>query len=158
LIERITLPSLQEQPRSEKFTKLSTAERICCVARIERSFDQRLGKYLCAEPDAIIAGWRRSIVAAGGIAASGEPLLRRLMSRLHIEDDRQPRRRNYKGGGHTADLHSLLAAASAVHARRELQIRSGTDRYRSSAMSSLSSSAALSSPASPKAPSTPASN
>ena len=162
LIKRImALPSLQEPPSNEKFTGLSTVERIRCVARIGNCFDQRFDKHLCVEPDAAIAGWRRTIVAAGGITASTQPLLRRLTSRAPLENERKPRSRHLKDGAGAANLHSLLAVYGAVGARRELRMRGDSSVYASSVVSSSSASSNSislsktwpSSSTSPKAPS-----
>ncbi len=139
LIKRIiALPSLQEPPSNEKFTGLSTAERIRCVMRVGNCFDQRFDKHLCVEPNAVIAAWRRTIVAAGGIDASMRPLLRRLMSRVGLE--RKPRSRNHKDSAGAANLHSLLAAYGAVGARREFRMRGESSFYASSVVSSNSAS------------------
>ena len=159
LIRRIiALPSLQEPPSNASFTKLSTTARIHCVTRVGNCFDQRFEKHLCAERDARIAGWRWTIVAAGGIDASARPLLHRLTSRVRLRNDRQPKSRNRKGGA-GASLHSLLVAYGAVQARREDRMRSGSIRYKPSAVSS-SSASSNSEPSSserPKAPSSSAS-
>jgi hypothetical protein len=139
LIKRIiTLPSLQEPPSNDKFTGLSTAERIRCVTRVGNCFDQRFDKHLCVEPDAVIAAWRRTIVAAGGITASTQPLLCRLTSGVRLE--RKPRSRNHKDGAGAANLHSLLAAYGAVGERRELRMRGDSSFYASSVVSSSSAS------------------
>jgi hypothetical protein len=120
LINRIiALPSLQKPPSNEKFTRLSTLKRIRCVARVGNCFDQRFDKHLCVEPDAMIAGWRRTIVAAGGIAASTQSLLRRLTLRVRFGNERKPKSHNHKDGAGAANLHSLLAAYGAVHVWRE---------------------------------------
>ncbi len=160
LIKRIiALPSLQEPPSNEKFTGLSTAERIRCVARVGNCFDQRFDRLFCVEPDAVIAAWRRTIVAAGGITASTQPLLRRLTSRAPLENEWKPRSRNHKDGAGAANLHSLLAAYGAVGARRELRMRGDSSFYASSVVSSSSapsnflSKTSPSSSTSPKAPS-----
>ena len=162
LIKRIiALPSLQEPPSNEKFTRLSTVERIRCVTRVGNCFDQRFDKHLCVEPDAVIAAWRRTIVAAGGITASTQPLLRRLTSRAPLENEWKPRSCNHKDGAGAANLHSLLAAYGAVGARRELRMRGDSSFYASSVVSSSSASSNSislsktwpSSSTSPKAPS-----
>jgi len=162
LIKRIiALPSLQEPPSNEKFTRLSTVERIRCVTRVGNCFDQRFDIHLCVEPDAVIAGWRRTIVAAGGITASTQPLLRRLTSRAPLENERKPRSRNHKDGAGAANLHSLLAAYGAVGARRDLRMRGDSSFYASSVVPSSSASSNSislsktwpSSSTSPKAPS-----
>lgn len=158
LIKRIiALPSLQAPPSNEKFTRLSTAERIHCVTRIGNYLDQRFEKHLCVEPDAALAGWRRTIVAAGGIDAITRPLLRRSTSRALLEKERQPRSRDHKAGAGAANLRSLLAAYGAVHARQEFRKRSGSGAYISSAVSSdaassNSKSASRPSPSSPARP------
>jgi hypothetical protein len=162
LIKRIiALPSLQEPPSNEKLTGLSTAERIRCVTRVGNCFDQRFDKHLCVEPDAVIAAWRRTIIAAGGITASTQPLLRRLTSRAPLENEWKPRSRNHKDGAGATNLHSLLAAYGAVGARRELRMRGDSSFYASSVVSSSSASSNSislsktwpSSSTSPKAPS-----
>jgi hypothetical protein len=162
LIERIlALPSLQDALCDRRFNKLSTIERIRCVTRIENCIDQRLREHLCLEPDPLIAGWRRAMVAAGGIIASTQPLLRRLTSRAPLGNGRKPRNRNHKDGAGATNLHSLLAAYGAVGARRELRMRAGSGPYMPSAVSSNSVSSNSKSPSrtwpssstSPKAPS-----
>jgi hypothetical protein len=126
LIRRIiALPSLQEPPSNTSFTKLSTTERIHCMTRVGNCFDQRFERHICAERDAMIASWRWTLVAAGGIDASARPLLRRLISRARLGNDRQPKSRNRKGGT-GASLYSLLAAYGAVHARRKEPMRNGS--------------------------------
>jgi hypothetical protein len=117
LIDRLTaLPSLQKPEDHRSFIRLSTAERIRCVARLERGLERPLQNHLCADPDAVIAGWRRMIVAAGGTTPVLEPLLRRLASRTG-------RRKN---GALAADLGSLLSAYGAVRARKEFRKRNGS--------------------------------
>lgn len=139
LIKRIiALPSLQEPPSNEKFTRLSTAERIRCVARVGNCFDQRFDTHLCVEPD--VAAWRRTIVAAGGITASTQPLLRRLTSRAPLESEWKPRSRNHKDDAGAANLHSLLAVYGTVGAQRELRMRGDSSFYASSVVSSRSAS------------------
>ena len=67
LIARVlALPSLQERPGHGKFTRLSTAERIRCVAHVGNCFDRRFEKHLRAERGATIAALRQTIVSAGG--------------------------------------------------------------------------------------------
>jgi hypothetical protein len=68
----------------------------------------------------VIAAWRRTIVAAGGITACTQPLLRRLTPGVRLE--RKPRSRNHKDDAGAANLHSLLAAYGAIDARRELPL------------------------------------
>jgi len=162
LIKRIiALPSLQEPPSNEKFTRLSTVELIHCVTHVGNCFDQRFDKHLCVEPDAVIDASRRTIVAAGGITASTQPLPRRLTSRVRLEIEGKPRSRNHKDGAGAANLHSLLAAYGAVGARRELRMRGDSSFYASSVVSSSSASSNSislsrtwpSSSTSPKAPS-----
>ncbi|MCI4679008.1 TniQ family protein [Rhodoblastus acidophilus] len=122
LIARIiALPSLQEPPSDRSFIRLSTAERIRCVASLERGWERPLQNHLCAEPDAVIAGWRRMIVAAGGTTPALEPLLRR----LPIENEGRPRTRRRKSGAPAADLPLLLSAYGAVRAQREFRKRGG---------------------------------
>jgi hypothetical protein len=116
----LALPSLQDPPCDLKFTQLSTAERLRCLTRIEPGFDQRLRRHFCADPDPIIGAWRRTIVTAGGIDASLQPLVRRLARRLDIDDEPAPRSRKRAAGAPAAELTSLLAAYGAVHARRRL--------------------------------------
>lgn len=118
LIARIiALPSLQEPPSDRSFIRLSTAERIRCVARLERGLERPLQNHLCVEPDAVIAGWRRTIVAAGGTTPALEPLLRRLA----IENEGRPRTRRRKNDAPAADLPALLSAYGAVRAQREFR-------------------------------------
>ena len=123
LIARIlALPSFQERPSRAEFTSLSTARRIRCVARLDSGLERSLQNHLCAEPDAVIAGWRRMIVAAGGMTPALEPLLRR----LPIENDGRPRTRGRKSDAPAADLPALLSAYGAVCAQRELRKRAGS--------------------------------
>lgn len=136
LTERLlALPSLQDPPCDQKFTRLSTAERLRCLMRVEAGFEQRLRKHFCADPppasptgdarrslkpaspDPAIAGWRRAIVTAGGTDASLQPLLRRLARRLNIEDEAPEKSRKRAAGEPAAELGSLLAAYGAVRAR-----------------------------------------
>ena len=88
----------------------------------------------------MIAAWRRTIIAAGGITASTQPLLRRLTSRAPLENEWKPKSRNHKDGAGAANLHSLLAACGAVGARRELRMRDDSSFYASSVVSSSSAS------------------
>jgi len=121
LIARVlALPSLQERPCLQKFTRLSTAERIRCVAHVGHCFDRRFEKHLCTEPDAMIVAWRRTIAAAGGIDASTRPLLCQLTLRAPLERWRKPRTCNKKDGAGVADLRSLLVGYGAVKVRREI--------------------------------------
>jgi len=109
----LALPSLQDPPCDQKFTNLSTAERLRCLMRLESGFDPQWREHLCADPEPEIAAWRRAIITAGGIDASLQPLVRRLARRFNIEDKAPPKRRKC-----AAELPSLLAAYGAIHARR----------------------------------------
>lgn len=121
LAERLlALPSLQNPPCDLKFTKLSTAERLRCLARIEPGFARRLRRHFCADPDPLIVAWRRAIVTAGGIDASLQPLVRKLAHRLDIEEEELSRSRKRAAGEPAAELKSLLVAYGALHARRGL--------------------------------------
>lgn len=79
----------------------------------------RFLKHLCVEPDAMIAAGRKTIVAAGGIDASMQPLLRQLKSWARLGNARKRVSRNRRDDPGAANLHSLLAAYGAVHVRRE---------------------------------------
>src|SRR5208283_1237106 len=70
----LALPSLQDPPCDQKFTNLSTAERLHCLMRLESGFDPGWREDLCADPDPEIAAWRRAIITAGGIDANLQPL------------------------------------------------------------------------------------
>ena len=152
LIERIlALPSLPEQPRIEKFTRLSTAERIRCLERV----GGRLMGCLGVDPDPTVAAWRRSIIAAGGTARAVEPLLLRLTQGWPVRSEARPKRSRRGGGAQAVDLHSLLSAYGAVNMRRERQAAGHSKLQVSSASSSSMAASNSWSPSSeiPKAPS-----
>lgn len=116
LISRLlTLPSLQTSRSHRKFNSLSTAERIRCVTRINDPFDQRLNKHLYAESDPMIAAWRRTIVNAGGIEDSIQPLLQR----LDVENRRSSKVRKRGANAVSVDLASLITAHDNIRMRRE---------------------------------------
>lgn len=152
LIERIlALPSLQERSRFEKFTRLSTAERIRCLERV----GGRLMGHLGDDPDPTVAAWRRSIIAAGGAAPALEPLLLRLAQGWPVRSEARPERSRRGGGAEVVDLHSLLSAYGAVNVRRERQeARHFKLQVSSASSSSMASSKSWSSSLEiPKAPS-----
>ncbi len=139
LIERISaLPSLQNSPSHLKFARLSTLERLRCVARLARGTDRRLQKHLCADRDAVIASWRGIFVRAGGATPALKPPPHRLAWLSPNDNDDRPRTGIGKSRVHAADLRSLLSAYGAVRARRELRERGGSGAYVSSAGSSAS--------------------
>ncbi len=109
----LALPSLQDPPCHQKFTNLSTAERLRCLMRLESGFDPGWREHLCADPDPEIAAWRRAIITAGGIDANLQPLVRHLARRFNSEHKAPPNRRK-----RAAELPLLLAAYGAIHARR----------------------------------------
>jgi hypothetical protein len=120
LIERIlALPALEEPPNPRSFTRLSTKQRLRCLARLARHPGRPLQNHLCAEPDALIAGWRGMIVAAGGTAPALEPLLRRLASRAPIEQESGPGAYTRRSSAAAADLRLLLSAYGAICARNK---------------------------------------
>lgn len=90
-------------------TRLSTAERIRCVARLEG----RLARHLGADPDPTLADGRRAILAEGGVA----PLLDAL-PRL-LKGFARPARRRRVDKAPAVELPSLLSAYAAVSARRK---------------------------------------
>jgi len=108
----LTLPSLEERPRRDNFARLSTAERIRCVARLEERLMRRLGD----DPDPAIAAWRKEIIAEGGVAPTLESLPR-LLKTGPKDAGGKPRR----GAGEVGAvrLHGLLSAYVAVNQRRE---------------------------------------
>jgi hypothetical protein len=112
---------LQDPPCDQKFTNLSTAERLRCLMRLESGFEPQWREHLCADPNPAIAAWRRAIITAGGIDANLQPLVRRLARRFNSEHKapREPRKR-------AAELPSLLAAYGAVRARRDLLDKQAT--------------------------------
>jgi hypothetical protein len=124
LIDRIVaLPSLETPTDHRRFNRLSTRERLRCVAQIVRGSERRLRNHLCAEPDAVVAGWRRMMVAAGGATPTLEPVRRPPAPKWPSATEGGPKRRDHKSPSHAADLRSLLAAYGAVCAAREARKR-----------------------------------
>ena len=110
LIGRVlALPVLEKPTGAESFARLSTAERIRCVARLEG----RLARHLGADPDPTLADGRRAIIAEGGVA----PLLDAL-PRL-LKGFARPARRRRVDKAPAVELPSLLSAYAAVSARRK---------------------------------------
>ncbi len=115
IIRVLTLPALEKRPRADRFTRLSTAERIRCIARLEGRLRQHLG----VDPDPTIAGWRRSIIAGGGVAPALESLPRLLKRGSPVGSEARPKTRRLGGEEDAVGLHSLLSAYIAVNMRRE---------------------------------------
>jgi hypothetical protein len=116
LIMRVlTLPALEERPRADRLTRLSTAERIRCIARLEG----RLTRHLGVDPDPTIASWRRSIIAGGEVAPVFESLPRLLKRRSPVGSDARSKTRHRGSEADAVGLHSLLSAYVALNMRRE---------------------------------------
>ncbi len=115
IIRVLTLPALEKRPRADRFTRLSTAERIRCIARLEGRLRQHLG----VDPDPTIAGWRRSIIAGGGVAPALESLPRLLKRGSPVGSGARPKSRRLGGEADAGGLQSLLSAYIAVNMRRE---------------------------------------
>ena len=110
LIARVlALPTLENRAGGDSFARLSTAERIRCVARLE----DRLARHLGADPDPTLADGRRAILAEGGVS----PLLDAL-PRL-VKGFARPARRRCVDMAPGVELPSLLSAYAAVSARRQ---------------------------------------
>ena len=108
LIARVlALPTLGRRAGGDSFARLSTAERIRCVARLEN----RLALHLGADLDPRLTDGRRAIIAEGGVG----PLLEAL-PRL-LKGFARPVRPRRIDAPPAIDLASLLSAYAAVRAR-----------------------------------------